>query len=343
VLAAITPHGLAALCGAAPGVGVVGYVLGGGLGPIARSHGFASDHVRAIEIVTPAGGLTTVTGETEPDLFWALRGGKGGFGVVTALTIDLLPIATVHGGALYFGADDAERVVRAFAGWAPGLPESAMASFALLRLPDVPALPEPLRGRFVVHVRFVSLDAADEAERQIAPIRAVATPLLDTVGPLPYAKIATVHADPASPMPVVSGSVTMSAFGPDAVGALLAAAGPAADIPVSIVEIRALGGAVAREARVPDAVGSRTAAYNLFVSGAPVPGLADTVIAGAVRAVLDAMAPWQDGGHLVNFVGSADGPDAVERSWTPEQNDRLDAIRAAADPRGLFPYARHGR
>jgi hypothetical protein len=87
------------LCGSAPAVGVAGYLLGGGLNPLARTYGFSADHIQAVEVVTPADGSLTVTAESHPDLFWALRGGKGGLGVVTAGTIGLLPLTEVYGGA----------------------------------------------------------------------------------------------------------------------------------------------------------------------------------------------------------------------------------------------------
>lgn len=122
VLAATAPRGLAPLCGSAPAVGVAGYLLGGGLGPLARACGFSADHIQAVEVVTPADGSLTVTAESYPDLFWALRGGKGGLGVLTAVTIGLLPLTEVYGGGPielinFIGrANDADAVLRS---WSP--------------------------------------------------------------------------------------------------------------------------------------------------------------------------------------------------------------------------------
>jgi len=343
VLAATAPYGLAGLCGSAPGVGVIGYLLGGGLGPLGRSHGYAADHVRSIEIVTPAHGPITATAEDHAELFWALRGGKGGFGVVTAVTIDLFPIASVYGGGLYFGDGDAAAVLDAFAGWAPALPESVTASVALLRLPPLPVLPEPIRGRFVVHLRVASLDAPARAEELLAPMRAAGSPLLDAVGVLPVTAIGAIHSDPTEPMPADSASATLTAFGADAVAALLEVAGPGVELPLAAVEVRALGGALARQPEIPNAVGARDAAANLFLAGAPVPGLGATAIPRAVDSVLDAMRPWTGPHYLANFVGRANAPDAIDHAWDAAQRERLDGVRAAADPGGLFPFAGHGR
>ncbi len=114
VLAAATPSGLAPLCGSAPGVGAVGLLLGGGMGPVARTFGFSADHVRAFQLVTQGGEVRDVDATGDPELFWGLRGGRGGLGVVTAATVDLMPLATIYGGGLFFGEDAAAAVLRGY-------------------------------------------------------------------------------------------------------------------------------------------------------------------------------------------------------------------------------------
>ena len=342
VLGAVTPFGLAALCGSAPGVGVVGYTLGGGIGPIARTYGFTADHVRSFEIVTPADGLITVTAESHPDLFWALRGGKGGFGIVTALTVDLFPVREVYGGGIFFAADDAARIAGAFGDWSETMPESVTASFALLRLPPIPDLPEPIRGKNVVHVRFAALEEPAAAERLLSLIRSLGTPLLDSVGVLPYSAIGSIHSDPVQPVAATEGGITLSSFGPDAAAALLAAAGLDTEVPLAAVEVRALGGALSREAQVPNAVGGRDSAFIVHVVSEPDSAQSKASFSAAVRGVLAALEPWRAPTLLINFVGRSNAPGAEIDSWTPEVNDRLDAIRSRADPGGLFPIAGHG-
>jgi FAD/FMN-containing dehydrogenase len=341
VLAATTPHGLAPVCGSAPGVGVVGYLLGGGIGPLASAVGFSSDTVRSFEVVTPADGVITVSRESQPDLFWAMRGGKGGFGVVTAVTIDLLELATVYGGGLYFDGADAAAVLEAYADWAPALPEEATASFALLRLPAADALPEAIRGKHVAHVRFATIDDPAQGASQLAGIRTAAEPLLDTVGVLPYDRLGAIHGDPTAPMPVANGTASLASLDRHAVAAVLAAADLGGDRPLSSVEIRTLGPATRRAPEDGDAVGGRGTPHLLNVYAAPVPSLDDAGRLAAARAVLDAMRPWQAPVTLVNFVGRANAADAIAGSWTAEQNARLDEIRGRHDPTGQFPIAGH--
>jgi hypothetical protein len=341
VLAATAPHGLAAVCGSAPGVGVVGYLLGGGIGPLQSSLGFSSDHVRSFDIVTPADGPITVSKDDHSDLFWALRGGKGGFGVVTSVTIDLLEVTHVYGGGVYFAAEDAAAVLGAYANWAPSLPGSSTTSIALLRLPPVVSLPEAIRGRHVAHVRFASLDPGDTTRAQLDDIRGLARPLLDTVGEIPYGQLATIHGDPRDPMPVVNGTASLATFNGDTVDAVLGAADLEGDRPLASVEIRTLGPATRPGLSDVDAVGGRFTAHLLNVYGAPVPTLTDADRIAAVRGVLGVVEKWQSPVNLVNFLGRANDADAVMHSWTGEQHDRLDSVRARHDPDGLFPYARH--
>ncbi|MCE3552938.1 FAD-binding protein [Pseudonocardia sp. RS11V-5] len=258
---AAAPHGLAPLSGSSSQVGVVGYTTGGGLGPMARRYGFAADHVRRFTIVTADGMVRDVSEHgqgPDADLFWAVRGGKGNFGIVTEMEFDLVPVTRFVGGALMFGADDAAAVLHAWREWAPGLPEDTTTSVALLRLPPDPALPEPVRGRFVVAVRFTHLGSAEEGAALLAPLRAVAGPVLDTSADMPYPAIDAVHMDPVDPMPMWDRGTALSALPAEAVDALLAVAGPQADVPLAMVEIRLLGGAIARRPEVPNAVASRS-------------------------------------------------------------------------------------
>ena len=342
VLAATCPHGLAPLCGSAPGVGVVGYLLGGGLGPLASSVGYSSDHVRSFDLVTAADGPLTVSADARPDLFGALRGGKGGFGVVTSVTLDLLELTHVHGGGVYFAAEDAAAVLGAYAEWAPTLPGSSTTSIALLRLPPAPALPEAIRGRRVAHVRFASLDPGAVAAGQLADIRAVARPVLDTVGDLPYGQLGAIHGDPRDSMPVANGTASLTTLDAGTVDAVLGAADLEADHPLASVEIRTLGPATRTGPPEGDAVGGRATPHLINAYAALVPTLTDARRIAAVRGVLGAVEPWHGPVDLVNFLGRANGADAVVGCWTTEQHARLDSVRGRHDPGGSFPYAGHG-
>ncbi|MGB4779692.1 FAD-binding oxidoreductase, partial [Microbacterium sp.] len=205
VLDAAAPHGLAPLAGSAPHVGVIGYLLGGGLGPVARTFGYAADYVRELEVITGVGEHLVVSADSHADLFWALRGGKRGLGIVVAVTIELLPLAELYGGGLYYTGDAVASALHAWGRWTETLPTEMSTSAAIVRLPPLPELPDPIRGQTVLHVRTAYVGTAEQAEGVLAPLRAAAAPVLDSIGHLPYSALGSIHQDPANPMPVVEG------------------------------------------------------------------------------------------------------------------------------------------
>ena len=333
VIEAAAPYGLAPLNGSSSDVGVVGYTVGGGLGPMARSFGFAADHVRRFTLVTADGAIRDVTPDSDPDLFWAVRGGKASFGIVTELEFALMPVARFYGGCLFFPGEAAATVLHAWREWTATLTDATSTSVALLRLPPDPALPAPLRGRFVVQLRVVHLGTADEGAAVVAPMRAAATPLMDLVDEKPYAAVDAVHMDPTTPMAILDRGVTVDALPPEAVDALLAAAGPDVPAPLAMVEIRLLGGAIARRPEFPNAVAGRDAAFSIFTIGVPV-GPPVEVTRAAMDAVATAVQPWTCGG-LLNFLGAAT-PERVGQLWDDATRARLLRIRDRVDPAALF-------
>lgn len=291
------------------------------------------DHVRRFTIVTADGEIRDVTPAGEPDLYWAVLGGKGNFGIVTDIEFELMPVPRFYGGGIFFPASATADVLHAWREWAPTLPEDASTSVALLRLPPDPALPEPLRGQFVTHVRFTYLGDTEAGAALLTPMRAVAEPLLDLVDELPYAAVDAVHMDPTDPMPIWDRGTGLAELPAAAVDAVLAAAGPAADVPLTMVEIRLLGGAIGRQPAVPNAVTGRDAAFSLFILGV-LAGQPVEVVAAATAAVVEAVLPWQRGGVL-NLLGQA-GPRRIGELWNDAERTRLLRTRAYYDPAGLF-------
>jgi FAD binding domain len=328
VLDAAAPHGLAGLAGSAPHVGVAGYTTGGGLGPVSRTFGYASDHVRAFEVVTGDGESRRVTPGHE--LFAALRGGKGTVGIVTALEFDLIRQPEVYGGAVWFDGSAAADVLDTWRTWSAALPEQATTSVALMQLPPVPEVPPPLAGRLTVAVRYVWTGSAGDGEELLRPLRTVAEPIADTVTTIPFTAIGTVHSDPVDPMPVHDTTDMLHSLPEAALDALLGVAGPGSGSPLVVVELRQLGGALARPPAHPDMLCQRSAAYNLAAIGALVPPVADLVPArgAAVRA---ALSPWATGGAEPNFAAGA-GTERVARSYDPETLARLTALAEKYDP-----------
>ena len=334
VLDAAAPHGLAALCGSSPHVGVVGYTTGGGLSAAGRTLGWASDRVRVVEIVTGDGVLRRATADQHADLFWAVRGGKGAVGIVTAMEFDLVSQPEFYGGALYFDGSDAAAVLSTWRTWCADLPEQATTSVAFLQLPPMPGVPEPLAGRLTVAVRFVWTGDPADGEALVGPLRRAATPVLDGLGVLPFAAIGRVHADPVDPMPVHEATDLLTDLTAEAVDALVAVAGPASGSPQIVVELRQLGGALARTPEVPSALCHRDAAFSLLAVGVAAGPGRDAVVAHAEQ-VRAALRPWATGGALPNFAPGS-GPERLARSYDPEVLHRLAAVADRYDPSAVL-------
>jgi FAD/FMN-containing dehydrogenase len=333
VIEAVTPYGLAPLNGSSPHVGAVGYTLGGGVGLLARRFGFAADHVRWLDVVTADGRHRRVTADADPDLHWALRGAGANFGVVTAMEVDLFPVATLLGGELAFDAEASEEVLHTYADWARDVPETMASSILLLGYPDDPAVPPGLRGRHITHVR-IAYSGHDPAEgdRWVEPLRRIGPRVSETVRVMPYAEIGTIHHEPTDePVPASDRNILLSDLDQDAASVLSKYAGPTAEAPF-LTEVRAWGGALARPPATSNAVGGRDAAYSLLAISDPVPE-------NRARRdeLLDAMRPWATGMTYPNFAGVEDvSVDAVRRAYRPEDFARLQDIKATYDPGNLF-------
>ncbi|GII52748.1 oxidoreductase [Planotetraspora thailandica] len=334
VTEAAAKHGLAGLSGTAADVGVVGYTLGGGLSWFARSHGLAANHVTAATVVTADGRILHVDAEHEPELFWAIRGGGGGFGVVTELEFALFPITEVHAGAMYWPMEQAEAVLRRWRDWTATVPDSVTSIGRLLRFPPLEEIPQPFRARALVAVEAVAQLDRQAADEVLAPLRELG-PEIDTFAPTPVTNLNMLHLDPPGPTPATGDGFQVTGLPDEALAALLAVAGPGNDVPLLTIEARHLGGALAPNARKGGAVSSLDAAFGLFSGGITV----DAGSAAAVHAALDAlsaaMAPWRAPTSYRNFTerrtaGLAFEPAHVHRRLREIKKtyDPLDVIRA---------------
>lgn len=337
VVDAAAKVGLALPAGSSATVGAVAYTLGGGLSPVlSRKYGFAADLVRSIQVVTPDGLLRTVDEGHEPELFWALRGGKGNFGVVTAVESEAVLMPQLFGGALFYAGENLREVIEAFRAATVDAPDELTLSLAMLRLPDAPFVPEPLRGRFVVTVRVAYLGTTAEAEPLIAGLRTAAPTLLDTVGDMPFTAVASIHSDPVDPLPVVERTALLAELPDEAVETLIRISGPDTDFPATVIEMRHLGGALTRRPVRPSAVLRPDAAYSLFIASIAPPDLHDQ-LHQAQDVLIEALAPHAADGALLNFLSAGDtDPERVRIAFDSETYSRLARVKAHYDPINLF-------
>jgi FAD/FMN-containing dehydrogenase len=329
VVEAAAEHGLASLAGSSPDVGVVGYTLGGGLSWLARKHGIGANQVTAVELVTADGRFVRATRDEEPDLFWAVRGGGGAFGVVTALEFNLFPIAEVYAGILWFPVERAKEILRAWREWTDGLPDEMTSVGRILQFPPIPQIPEEVRGRsFVVVEAIYCGDEAAGAEL-VAPLRELG-PVMDTVQTIPVTALSHLHMDPEEPVPGHGDGGMLVDVDDDLVDAFV---DTVVGTPILSAEIRHLGGAVARPRPEHGAVAHFESPYLSFAVGmTPTPEM-HAAVEGCVTVWREAIAPWESRHTYMNFAETR--RDA--RSLFSEQAyHRLRRIKAKVDPENVI-------
>ncbi|HSO69124.1 MAG TPA: FAD-linked oxidase, partial [Arachnia sp.] len=290
----------------------------------------------AVELVTADGTLVRADAMTHPHLFWALRGGGGNFGVVTALEFRLFPITDVYAGMLLWDLAHAEPVLRRWAAWSAQAPDEVTTSLRFLRFPPLPELPDFLRGRQLVVIDGAVLADDARGEELIAPLREL-SPELDTFARTPAAALTRLHMDPEGPTPAVGASTLLEGLDEGAIQAFLQAAGPGASTSLLAAELRQLGGALSRKAPDAGALSQIDGAYaGFFVAIAATPEMAEAGAVDTARLV-DALAPWSTGSQYLNFAETpVDARDAYDTGdWL-----KLRRIRSQVD-RGDMVVANH--
>jgi UDP-N-acetylenolpyruvoylglucosamine reductase len=330
VVEAAAQHGLAALAGSSPDVGVVGYTLGGGVSFLARRYGFAANHVRAVELVTADGRLVRADRENEPDLFWALRGGGGSFGVVTAIEFELFPITQAYAGILWYPIERGPEVLHAWRELTNSeqLPDELTTVGRFLNLPPIPEVPEPVRGKSFAVVEVYHLGDPALADELLAPLRALG-PVNDTITTVPMPALSPIHMDPEQPLPYHGDGLMVDHLTADALDTLIEVAGAHAHFPLNSIELRHLGGALRRTRPQHGALDSFDADYLMFATGmVPAPEL-EAPVHTQVQAVKDALAPWAAKRMYLNF---AETHRDVATFWTEQAYHRLRRVKTAVDP-----------
>jgi FAD/FMN-containing dehydrogenase len=325
-------HNKAVLHGSSPDVGVAGYSLGGGIGWYARSLGLATNSLTAVEVVIGDGSLVRASASENPELFWALRGGGGSFGVVTALEFAMYPIQTAYAGFLMWDLADVEPVLREWAAWAPQAPDEVTTSFRTMRFPPLPELPGFLRGRKVAIVDGAVLGSDEHGTEVLAGLRSL-RPELDTFARVPARSLVRLHMDPEGGAPAVSDSTMLDAFPDAAIDAFLSEVGPQAQTSLLAAELRQLGGALGRPDQDGGVLTHLDAQFVAFaVAMAPTPDLGAQGHADAVR-LTGALQPFTQGRQYLNF---AENPVDPSTGYRPEVWTQLKGVRSAVDPHGLF-------
>lgn len=334
LLAATAPHGLAPLPGSNGDPSVVGYTLGGGLSWFSRAYGWHADRVTAVELVDPDGRFVRVDAESDPELFWAVRGGGGDFGIVTAIEIDLVEVPHVFGGRLMWPVEAAPQVLRTFREVTATAPEEMSTWAWILHLPALPFLPEFLQGKSFVVIDLTVLGSVEHGAALAAPLRAAGgavAPVLDTLGTVPIEDIPLIAAEPDDPTPAMEYATTLTDLDDATIDALLEQVADRGRAALTAVEIRHIGGAISRPRAGRGAVPEIAEPYLLLGLGfVMAPELVP-----AITTALAALGGLDAATGKAYFSFLADG-ETVDKAFPPATLARLQDIKRRRDPYGVI-------
>ena len=333
--AALSPHGLAASLGSGPATGVAGYTMFGGAGVLGRAVGFMAHNVVAADVVTADGTRLRCDADAHPDLLWALRGGGGGYALVTHLELRLDRIPELFGGQVLWPAAAAAGVFGAWRDWTAGLPPEMSSSAGVISLPPLPEVPEPLRGTRVATVTACYAGPADRGAAALGELIArTSAPMVNASRPLTAADLGNLWNVPSAPMPARIRGELLSGLPDEAIGELLALAGQDPESPIAMAEVRHLGGMFAQDPPPGGAIGRCEAPYLLESLGLAATREADDAVRRGQHAISAALGPWTTGMTLPGFAEPPE--DTAERVYPPATRNRLRRVKERYDPSGVI-------
>jgi FAD/FMN-containing dehydrogenase len=329
---AVSEAGLACLSGSSRDVGIVGYSLGGGLGFMGRKHGLAANSITAVELVTADGELRRVDADSDPELFWALRGGGGNFGVVTALEFELFDEPEIYAGAFFFEFERTSEVLHAWHDWTKtGLPDEITSVGRVMQFPPFEEVPEPLRGKSFAIVEAVFTGSREDGEALLRPLRELG-PAMETFEMVPSAALGYLHMDPDDPLPAAMDHMVLGDLPSAAIDDLVAVTGPGSGSPLVSVELRHCGGALARTPENSGAATGIAGEYLMFAVG----GLMTPEMGAAVEAQLALVGGALAAHRTGSYSNFEERPGRAGELYDAETTARLAAARKAVDPDGIF-------
>jgi FAD/FMN-containing dehydrogenase len=336
--AATQEHGLAVTGGRVSTTGVAGLTLGSGSGWLERKLGFVCDNLLAAEVVTADGRVVIASESTNPDLFWAIRGGGGNFGIVTEFTFRLHPLGPIIlGGMLLYPAETAGDLVRFWRDFMQDAPDEVGSGVAFITAPPLDFVPEPVRGHPVVGVVVCYAGPPDEGLRVMAPLLEYGPPAVNLVQPMPYAAVQQLI--DAANQPGLRNYWTsdfLSELPDESVDVLVEHANRPTS-PLAQVILVAGGGAIARVDDEATAFGQRSAPWNVHYLSMWADPIDDDANIAHTKAMAEAMRPWTTGRVYLNYIGD-EGAGRVEDAYGPERYARLQQLKRAWDPDNVFRH-----
>jgi FAD/FMN-containing dehydrogenase len=334
-------HGQAAVLGFVSATGIAGLTVGGGFGYLTRRFGWTCDNVVAMEVVTAQGDVVRAAGDENADLFWALRGGGGNFGIVTSFEYQLHAVGPeILGGAIAWRAEDAQEVLDFYRAFSAQTPRETTCVAVLRIAPPAPWLPKEIHGKPIVAVFVCHSGGIEEGKRLLAPMRACSRPVADTVTRRPYTQMQSLL-DATQPngrryywkshyLPRIDAEI----------GGVLREHAARQASPHSAILLFQIGGALGEQAPTHSPVGNRDAAFVLNITASWEHTADDAANKRWARDCFDATRTFSTGGTYVNFLNEEDGADRIEAAYGRTNLERLVGIKKQFDPEMLFRHAK---
>ena len=334
----LSAHGLAGLHGSSPTVGIAGYSLGGGMGWLARKYGLQANAVTALELVTADGELVRADADHHPDLFWALRGGGGNFGVVTAIEFGVYELDDLYAGAMFFPFERSSEVLRTWSALLPSLPDELMSWASVIHFPPLPDVPAFARGRSFAVVMAAYLGSEADGRDLLWPVRDLG-PVRDTFAMVPPVVLCDLAMDPMDPLPLHLTHQLLDELPADTIDELMAKVGPGSGrgTTVTMLQFRHMGGALARATPGAGARATLPGKVCMMALGAVMDEASDAAVRAALADIDAAVLPHR-AGHYPNFV---EVPTDAGAFFEPATWARLREIKARYDPTDLFAGNHH--
>ena len=334
-------HGLAAVLGFVSATGIAGLTVGGGFGYLTRSHGWTCDNLVSMEVVTAAAQVLRVSDNENAELFWALRGGGGNFGIVTSFEYKLFPVGPeILGGAIAWRGEDAKQVLDAYREFSANAPRELTTVAVLRRAPPAPWLPKEVHGQPIIALFVCHSGKVEDGEALLAPLRELGKPVADIVMRRPYSQMQSLL---DATQPKGRRYYWKSHYLADIDGRMIGLAAEHASrirSPHSAILLFQIQGALNERPAGYSPAGNRNAAYVLNIAGSWESAADDAVNVAWARDCFEATRSCSTGGTYVNFLTEEEGRDRIEAAYSAADLDKLAALKRRYDPDNLFRHTK---
>lgn len=344
VITAASAYGLTGLAGSASHVGVVGYTVGGGFGYLGRKYGLNSANVISANIVCADGALFEVSATENTELFWAIRGGTGNFGIIASLTFRLFPVSEVFGGAVFYPAALSKEILEDFVHWSETIPDELTAALTFMKLPSLSFIPVALQGKAVVAIKgcYCGRDFENAGPKIFDKMRKnFGEPLLDTFRPMPVTEMDTISSDPVNPAAILQYGGLLKELSAEAIDLYAGIFSDSRNSGLRMLEFRKLGGALNKNSEDIKLLGNSGARFSVNMIGIEAEDQTNSTSSFYFDDIAAASRQYETGEIFINYMEASPSGNRVRAAYTPGDLAKLGGLKEKYDPENMFRFNRN--